>query len=144
MSKREAHEVHVSQMSPGKHDNQQREVRVSSQQRRGTRVSMPKRESRVCSTECEVRVPEPCAPETCVSELRRNVNVRSPTVTVRKEMKSPRPQRLETGPFDPPPTDLRNYLTKKRSVHQITPLCYCEWLITVVLSECHYLSLIHI
>ena len=33
--------------------------------------------------------------------------------------------------------DLRDYLTKKRSVHRITPLCCYEQLITTVLSECH-------
>jgi len=33
--------------------------------------------------------------------------------------------------------DLRAYLTKKRSVHQITSQCCCERLIIVVLSECH-------
>jgi len=58
-------------------------------------------------------------------------------VEVRAEPESPHPQRLEAGLFNPPPTDLRDYLTKKRSVHQITPQCYSEWLITAVLFECH-------
>ena len=70
----------------------------------------------------------------------RSCNARltfSPTAKVRRELKSPYPQRLEAGLFDPPLTDLRDYLTKKRSVHQITPPCCCERLITVVLSEYH-------
>jgi len=33
--------------------------------------------------------------------------------------------------------DLRDYLTKKWSAHQITPHCCCEQLIIAVLSECH-------
>jgi len=36
-----------------------------------------------------------------------------------------------------PTTDLRDYLTQKKSVHQITPKCCCERLISAVLSECH-------
>ena len=101
-SEREAHEVCVSQLSPGKRDNQQREVRISSQQRHETCVSKPKRESRVCSTERELHVSEPYAPETCVSELQHKVNICSPTAKVRKELKRPHPQRLEAGFFDPP------------------------------------------
>jgi len=120
MSKCEAHEVRFSQMSSGKRDNQLREVRVSSQQRRETHVSKPKCEIRVCSTECELRISELCVTET------RKVNIRSPTARVRKEQTCPHPQRLEAGLFDPPPTDLRDYLTKKMSVHQITPLCCYE------------------
>ena len=123
MSKCKAHEVRVSQMSSGKHDNQQREVRVSSQQRHETRISKPKCESRVYSTERELRISEPCDPETYVSELRRKINIRSP-------------RRLEACLFDPPSTDLRDYFTKKRSVHQITPQYCCERLITSMLSEC--------
>jgi len=100
-------------------------------------ISKPKRESRVCSTECELRISEPCASEMSVSELRHKVNIRSPTARDRRELKSPRPQRIEASLFDPLPTDLRDYLTKKMSVHQITPLCCCERLITTMLSECH-------
>ena len=77
MSAREAHEVHISQLSLGKCDNQQREICISSQQRYETRVSKPKRESRVHFTECELRISEPCAFGTWVSELRHKVNIRS-------------------------------------------------------------------
>ena len=56
---------------------------------------------------------------------------------VRRELKSSHPQRLEAGLLNPSLTDLRDYLTKKRSVHQITPQYCCEWLITAVLSGCH-------
>ena len=48
-------------------------------------------------------------------------------------MKSPR--QSEANLFDPPPTDLRDYLTRKRSAGLITPSCCCERLITM-LSEC--------
>ena len=72
--------------------------------------------------------------------MRCKVNIRSPTANVRRELKSPHPHRLEASLFDSPPTDLRDYLTKKRSVYQITPQCCCERLITTVLSECHYSS----
>jgi len=125
----ETHEVCVSQVSLDKRNNQQREVRLSYQQRHETCVSKPKCESRVCSTERELRVSEPCAPETCISKLRRKVNIRSSMQSC-----------LTAGLFDPPPMDLRDYLTKKRGVHQITQLCCYEQLITAVLSECHYSS----
>ena len=39
--------------------------------------------------------------------------------------------------MDTPVMDLRDYLIKKRSVHQITFQCYCERLIMAVLSQCH-------
>jgi len=141
-SERKAHAVLISQLSPGKHDNQQREVRAFSQQRHETRVSKPKCESRVCFKEHELCISEPCAFEACVSELRRKVNIFSPTAKVRREVKSPHPQRLKVGLFDPPPTDLRGYLTKKRSI-QITPQYCCERLITVVLSECDWTHILH-
>jgi len=34
-------------------------------------------------------------------------------------------------------TDLSGYLTRKRSVHQISPHCHCKQLISAVLSDCH-------
>ena len=83
---------------------------------------------------------EPCVFETCLSKLRRKTPVHFPTAEVRAELGSPHPQRLEAGPFDLPLTDLRDYLTKKWSVHLITSQCCCERLITAVLSECHYNS----
>ena len=36
-----------------------------------------------------------------------------------------------------PTADLRDYLTRKKSIHQITPQCCYKWLITAVLSEHH-------
>ena len=56
---RRTHKVRVSQMSLAERDNQQCEVRVSSQQRHETCVSKPKCESRLCSAERELRVSEP-------------------------------------------------------------------------------------
>jgi len=38
---------------------------------------------------------------------------------------------------DVPMTDLRDYLTRKRSVHQITSQCHCERLISAVFTYCH-------
>ena len=132
-TKRRIEKVRVSQLLLARRDNQQREVCVSSQQRRATRVSKPKRESCACSTRRELCISEPC-----VSVLRRS-----------QELKSP--QKPEANLFGPPPTDLRDYLTKKMSANQIAPSCFCEWLITAMLSECRcsshvskQLSLIHI
>jgi len=106
-------------------NNQQREVRVSSQQRRETRVSKPKCDSCVWPTECELRVFEPC-----ILELRRRDGS--------QKLKSH--QKPETSLFDPLLTDLRDYLTKKRSANQIAPPCRYERLITAMLSECDLLS----
>ena len=115
------------------------EVRIS-YQRRETRVFVPKREGRVSSTENELRVSnskcEPLVSEPCVSELRHKTHIHSPTAKVITEPRSPHPQRFEADLFDPPATDLRDYLTKKMSVHQITPQCCCERLVIMVLSEC--------
>ena len=86
MTKRGTHKVRVSQVLLDKCDIQQRKVHVSSQQRHKTHISKSKRESYVYSIEHELRVSE-----ACVSELRRKVNIRSPTTTVIREPKSPRP-----------------------------------------------------
>ena len=51
-----------------------------------------------------------------------------------QKMKSP--QKPVANLFGPPPTDLRDYLTKKKSVNQIATFCCCERLITAMLSEC--------
>ena len=83
-------------------------------------VSEPQRESCVHFTGRELRISEPC-----VSALRSKDNSH--------KLKSPR--QSEANLFDPPPTDLRDYLTKKRSASLITPSCCCKRLITM-LSEC--------
>ena len=90
--------VRVSQVSLTKCRNQQREVRVYAQQRRETRVLKPKRDSHVCSIECELCVSEPC-----LSELRHKDGS--------QKLKSP--QKPEANLFDPPLTDLRDYLINK-------------------------------
>ena len=51
--------------------------------------------------------------------------------------KSPHPQGFEASSLDVPSTDLRNYLTRKRSIHQITPQCHYKRLISAVLLDCH-------
>jgi len=53
------------------------------------------------------------------------------------ELKSPHPHGFKADSSDPPTADLRDYLTRKSSVHQVTSQCCCEWLIMIVLSECH-------
>ena len=53
------------------------------------------------------------------------------------ELGSPHPHAFEASSLDTPATHLRDYLTQKRNVYQITPQCCCERLITTVLSECH-------
>ena len=109
------------QLSLTKCDNQQYEVCVSSQQRRETCILKQKRKSRVCFTERELRISEPC-----ISDSRRKDGS--------QKLKSSR--KLEANLFDPLLTDLRNYLTKKRSANQVAPSCCYEQLITSMLSEC--------
>jgi len=104
-----------------RYDNQQRESRVSSQQRRKTNALEPKCESFIYLIGRELCVSEPC-----VSALQCKDSS--------QKLKSPRQPKADL--FDPPPTDLRDYLTKKRSTNQITPSCCCERLIAAMLSEC--------
>ena len=54
--------------------------------------------------------------------------------------KSPHPRGFEASLSDTPVIDLKDYLIKKRSIHQITSQCSCKWLIMAVLSKCHYNS----
>jgi len=51
-------------------------------------------------------------------------------------MTSSRLRRCEARLFNPPPTDLRDYLTKKRSANQATSSCCCQQLIHM-LTGCH-------
>ena len=115
------HETCVSQLSLIERDNQKCEVRVSAQQRHETHISKAKCKSRACYAQCGLRISEPC-----VSNSRRKGNS--------QKLKSPR--QSEANLFDPPPTDLRDYLMKKRSAVLITPSFCCEQLITVMFSEC--------
>jgi len=46
----------------------------------------------------------------------------------------PSPHVFEASSLNTPTTDLRNYLTRKMSVHQIAPQCHCEQFISAVLS----------
>ena len=119
-TKRGIQKVRMSQPSLTKCDNQQREVRISAHQRHETHVSKSKSESRACSTQRELRVSEHC-----VSDSRRKGGS--------QKLKSS--QKPDANLFDPYPTDLRDYLIKKRSANQIAPSCYCERLI----SECRYM-----
>ena len=90
------------------------ETRVSSQQRRQTSVLQPRRENRV--------------PEVCVHTA--------------QHMDTSRLRRCEASLFNPPPMDLRDYLTKKRSANQATSSCCCQRLIHM-LSECRCGSGVH-
>jgi len=80
------HGVHVSQVLLVGRNNQQREVRVSSQQRHETRVSKQKRESCVPSTQHELYVFEPC-----VLDLRCKDSFQKLKI----------PQKFEASLFDP-------------------------------------------
>jgi len=106
-SRRGAQQPCIPQASLFRRDNQQRESCVSYQERRQTHVSRPQRKN--------------CVSEPCSSPV--------------QSKDASRPQHCEASPFDPPPTDLRDYLTRKRSVNRITSSCCCERLITM-LSEC--------
>ena len=112
--RRGAQQPTLSQVSLLQRSRQQRESRVSYQQRRQTRVTQPRRDSRVS--------------ETCVQAEQHT------TVSRRR--------RCETTLFNPPPTDLRDYLTRKRSANQATSPCCCQQLIQM-LSGCHCESGVH-
>jgi len=53
------------------------------------------------------------------------------------ELGSPYPYGFKASSLDNPAMNLRDYLIRKRSVHQITLLCHCEQLFSAVLSDCH-------
>jgi len=53
------------------------------------------------------------------------------------ELRSPHPHGIKASSSDTPAMDLMDYLTQKKSIHQIAPQCCCERLISSVLSECH-------
>jgi len=123
------------------------------------RVSMPKSEVRFFVPKCETRVQSVPECDSRVPTAQREVCVLKQTLPKRKaqtrvlsqkckvrvqcgmslkhtKVKNPHPKGFKASPLDTPTTDLRDY-SKKRSVHQIIPQCYCEWLIMAVLSECH-------
>ena len=98
---------------PGR-TRQQHDIRVSSQQRRQTRVPQSRRGNRV--------------PEVCVHSA--------------QHMDASRLRSCEASLFDPSSMDLRDYLTKKRSAHQVTSSCCCQRLISM-LAECRCGSSVH-
>ena len=111
---------------------------------------MPKREVRIFVPKCEIRVKSAPKHDFHVLITQHEVRVLQQTLpkreakTVQPQMakmkadpKCPHPQGLEANPLDTPTADLRDYLTKKKSVHRITFQCCCERIFTVVLSECH-------
>ena len=70
-----------------------------------------------------------------VLNSRRENRVSEPRVPAVQSNDASHPRHHEANLFDPPPTDLRDYLTKKRSTNRITSSCCCERLITM-LSKC--------
>jgi len=120
-TRHENEKTRVSQLALIERDNQKCEVRVSAQQRHETHVLKAKRKSRACYAQCGLRISEPC-----VSNYRHKGDP--------QKLKSPRQH--EGNLFDPLPTDLRDYLTKKRSANLITPSFCCERVITTIFSEC--------
>ena len=89
-------------------------------------------------TTLEVRVLIPR--EVHISTKKRETRIQNGMSSRYKQPKSPHPHGFEASSSDVPATDLRDYLTMKKSVHQITPQCHCERLISLVLSDCHCVS----
>ena len=97
-----------------------------------------KRETRVLrqtQPTLEVRISIPR--EVYVSTNKHEIRIQNGMYLRHKEPKSPHPHGVWASSSDIPATDLRDYLTKKRSVHQITPQCHCEKLITAAFFDCH-------
>jgi len=94
------------------------------------RVSLQKRESHIqqeATLECDLRVSlQKC--EFCIQPQ---------DAKFKYELEIPHPHGFEASISDTPATDLRDYLARKRSAHQIAPQCHCEQLISAVLSNCH-------
>ena len=83
----------------------------------------------------EIRVSTPR--EVNVSTKQRETCIQNGMSSRHRKPKSPHPQWFEISSSDVSTADLRDYLTRKKSVHQITPQCHCERLISAVLSDCH-------
>jgi len=112
------HETRVLQM---RISTLKREVRVFAPKRESRVKSAPKRDSHVHTTQREVCVLQQTLPK-CEAKTR----VQPQMARIKANPKSPHPQGFETSPLNTPATDLRDYLTKKMSVHQITPQCCCK------------------
>jgi len=91
-------------------------------------------EARVFKSKHDGRVLAPC--KVRVSTKQRETHVQH-CMFSRQNAKKPSPPGFEASSSDVPSTDLRDYLIRKRSVHQIAPRCHCEQLISTVLSDCH-------
>ena len=137
MPERGTHEVRVSQVSPDKRDNQQR--KVASLLRKDTRPTSQSQNTRAASVLQNVNSASLNLASLGLASRGRDVRLAFALQQLRSEGSRKvlilRDSRLVSS--NPPLTDLRDYLTKKMSVHQIAPLCCCERLITTVLSECH-------
>ena len=93
--------------------------------------AVSKRETRISLQKCEIRVQHVAAPE---CDLRVSFQKHKTRAQIVGDPNS-RESRFSSSPS--PIADLRDYLTQKRSVHQITLHYFCEQLISVVLVECH-------
>jgi len=121
------------------HDTRILQTRVSVL-KRDVRVLVLKRETHVQSVpECDSYVPTTkhkdcvlkqtlpkCEAQTRVSSQKCKIHVQSGMSLKHTKLKSPHPEGFEASPLDTRATDLRDYLTKKRSIHQITLQCCCE------------------
>ena len=99
-------------------------------------LTAPECDLHVSFQKCETRVQYEVTPE-CdirVSLLKRESHVQSYVSKFESELGSPHPHGFEAN-FSA--TDLRNYLTRKKSIHQIAHKCHCEQLILTVLSDYH-------
>ena len=98
-------------------------------------LSISERDAHVSNYKCDGRVSAPR--KVRISIKQRDTRVQHGMSSRHKMPKSPHPQGFETSSSDVLSTDLRDYLTRKRSVHQITHQYHCERLISAVFSDCH-------
>ena len=127
-------------VSPKKHETRILQTRVL-MPKREVRALVPKREtriqpvlernSRILTTQCEVRVLNQIVPK-----REAKTRIQPQMARIKADPKSPHPQGFEASPLDTPATNLRDYLIKKKSVLKITPIYCSELLITAILSEC--------
>ena len=88
-------------------------------------ISLQKRKMHVqqeAALECDFRV----------SLQKYEIRVQTQDVKFKYELESPHPHRFEASSSDIPATDLKVYLTRKTSAHQIAPQCHCVQLILMV------------
>ena len=126
--------------------SQKRDTRVHTAvaQKRAERLCSKTRYPRSAFSCTKIRYPRPASncskvrhPHSAKGVPERDLRVQPEVPTFKSELGDPNPHGFKTGSSDTLSTDLRDYLIKKKNVHQITPQCHCERLISAVLSYCH-------